>query len=87
MCKLACGNTVTIIGSNSTLLTPTPFSPIIHVVVLPVMAVTMLVARGCKCGGSMPQGANLRSATLDPRPVTAGKVAASALMTAPVGES
>ena len=57
-----------------------------YVVVFPVIAVTMLVARGCRCGGNMPQGASLSSATLDPRPLTAGNVAASAVMTAPVAE-
>ena len=73
-------------GNRFTLLSPTPFSPIMYVVVLPVMAVTMLVARGCKCGGSMPHGANISRAILEPRPVTAGKLAASALMTAPLDE-
>lgn len=75
-----------IIGNSSTLLNPTPFSPIMYVVVLPVMAVTMLVARGCKCGGNMPHGASFSRAMLEPRPVTAGKLAASALMTAPLDE-
>ena len=71
------------IGVKSTLMVFTPFSPIIHEVVLPVIAVTRFVARGWKCGGSIPQGASLNSAMLIPRLVRAGKEAASAVMTAP----
>jgi hypothetical protein len=78
---------VTRMGIKSTFLVCTPFSPIIQLVVLPVIAVTKLVALGCKCGGNMPQGASFSKAMLEPRPVRAGKVAASALMTAPSGLS
>jgi hypothetical protein len=84
-CMLPIGKTVIFIGVRTVSIVLTPFSPIIHVVVFPVMAVTRFVARGCRCGGNIPHPTSLSMEMVMPWLVRAGKLAASATMTAPFG--
>lgn len=80
---LPIGKMVIFPGVRVSLTRRAPFSASMYVVVVPSTATTRLVARACRCAGSIAQGPRLSMARVMPRPVSAGKVAALALITEP----